>query len=70
MDSETRRPNIPLERMETAEVLACVEPFMSARPAEIEALARAAVRVRKPGGGRSCSRASRLMVCMCCCAAG
>ncbi|MBK8266143.1 MAG: Crp/Fnr family transcriptional regulator [Nannocystis sp.] len=51
MDSETRRPNIPLERMETAEVLACVEPFMSARPAEIEALARAAVRVRKPGGG-------------------
>ncbi len=49
--SDTRRPNIPLERMETAEVLSCIEPFVSARPAEIEALARTAGRVRRPAGG-------------------
>ncbi|MEZ4384336.1 MAG: Crp/Fnr family transcriptional regulator [Nannocystaceae bacterium] len=36
--------------METTEVLSCVEPFVAARPPEIELLARAAVRMRKPSG--------------------
>src|SRR5688572_5667763 len=49
-DSETKRPNIPLERMETADVLACVEPFTAARPAELELLGRTAVRLRKVPG--------------------
>ena len=49
--SDSRRPVIPLERMESAEILACVEPFVSARPPEIEALARSATRVRRPAGG-------------------
>lgn len=47
---DARLPTIPLERMATAEVLACVEPFTAARPAEIEALAQVATRVRKPAG--------------------
>ncbi len=51
VESETKRPNtIPLERMETVDVLACVEPFMAARPSELEGLARTAVRVRKTPG--------------------
>jgi len=50
-ETETKRPNnIPLERMETVDVLACVEPFVTARPAELELLARAAVRLRKAPG--------------------
>jgi CRP-like cAMP-binding protein len=49
-DSETKRPNIPLERMETADVLACIEPFVTARPAELELLGRTAVRLRKVPG--------------------
>jgi len=36
--------------METADVLTCVEPFVAARPAEIELLARSAVRHRKTSG--------------------
>ncbi|MEM6993045.1 MAG: Crp/Fnr family transcriptional regulator [Myxococcota bacterium] len=36
--------------MPTADVLAVVEPFTAARPAEMELLAKAAVRLRKPGG--------------------
>ncbi|MCA9658446.1 MAG: Crp/Fnr family transcriptional regulator [Myxococcales bacterium] len=48
--SDTCRPTIPLERMETTEVLSCVEPFVAARPPEIEQLGRAAVRMRKPSG--------------------
>lgn len=48
--SDSRRPSIPLERMETAEVLTCVEPLVAARPAEIDLLARAALRLRKPTG--------------------
>ena len=50
-ETETKRPNnIPLERMETADVLACVEPFVTARPAELEQLARATIRLRKAPG--------------------
>jgi CRP-like cAMP-binding protein len=47
---DSRRPIIPLERMQTAEVLACVEPFTAARPEEVAELAKAAVRMRKPSG--------------------
>lgn len=50
MDTETRRPSIPLERMETADVLACVEPFIAARPGELELLGRTAQRLRKTAG--------------------
>ena len=49
-DSDTKRTNIPLERMETADVLACVEPFTAARPGELELLGRTAVRLRKAPG--------------------
>jgi CRP/FNR family cyclic AMP-dependent transcriptional regulator len=50
-ESEARRPNnIPLERMETVDVLACVEPFTTSRPAELELVARSAVRLRKTPG--------------------
>lgn len=49
-DSDTRRPGIPLERMETPDVLACVEPFTAARPAELELLGRGAIRLRKTSG--------------------
>lgn len=48
--SESRRPVIPLERMPIPDVLACVEPFTAARPAEMDVLAKAAVRLRKPSG--------------------
>lgn len=47
---ESRRPSIPLERLATPDVLACVEPFTAARPAEMDTLAKAAVRLRKSGG--------------------
>ncbi len=50
MTTDARCFTIPLERLPNAEVLACVEPFAGARPAEIEALALAATRVRKPAG--------------------
>ena len=51
VDTETKRPiTIPLERMETADVLACVEPFTATRPEELELLARSAVRLRKTPG--------------------
>ena len=49
-DSDTKRPAIPLERMETVDVLACVEPFVAARLAELELLGRTAVRLRKAPG--------------------
>lgn len=49
-ESESRRPNIPLERMESHDILSCVEPFTAARPAELEVLGRTAVRVRKAPG--------------------
>ncbi len=49
-DSDTKRSAIPLERMETADVLACVEPFIAARPPELELLGRTAVRLRKAPG--------------------
>lgn len=42
-----RRPTIPLERMQTADVLAAVEPFCGAQPGDIEPLLTAAVRFRK-----------------------
>ena len=48
--SEQRRPSIPLERVPVADVLAVVEPFTAARPEEMEALAKTAVRLRKPAG--------------------
>lgn len=48
--SEQRRPSIPLERMPVADVLAVVEPFTAARPEEMEALAKTAVRLRKAAG--------------------
>lgn len=48
VDSELIRPTIPLERMEVHDILACVEPFTTARPAELQILGRAAVRLRKP----------------------
>lgn len=38
---------IPLERLPVSEVLAVVEPFTTARPEEIDDLAKAAVRFRK-----------------------
>lgn len=47
---EERRPTIPLERMPTEAMLACVEPFCAARPGELDLLAQATTRVRKPGG--------------------
>lgn len=50
IDSETRRPTIPLERMETADVLACVEPFTAARLGELDLVGRSAVRLRKAAG--------------------
>jgi CRP/FNR family cyclic AMP-dependent transcriptional regulator len=50
-ESEAKRPNnIPLERMETVDVLTCVEPFTAARPAELDQVGRTAVRLRKPPG--------------------
>lgn len=49
-EAESRRPIIPLERMETQDLLSCVEPFTAARPAELEVLARTATRVRKTPG--------------------
>jgi len=49
-DLDSKRPSIPLERMETADVLACVEPFITARPSELELLGRTAVRLRKAPG--------------------
>ncbi|MBL9102193.1 MAG: Crp/Fnr family transcriptional regulator [Myxococcales bacterium] len=50
-ESEAKRPNnIPLERMESVDVLACVEPFTAARPAELEQVGKAAVRLRRPPG--------------------
>jgi CRP-like cAMP-binding protein len=48
--SDSRPHAIPLERMTTGDVLSCVEPFTAARPAEIEILAQAAVRIRKAAG--------------------
>ena len=45
--ADARRPMIPLERMPVPDVLSCVEPFTAARPQEIEALAKSAVRFRK-----------------------
>lgn len=50
VESESRRPSIPLERMEAQDILSCVEPFTAARPAELEVLGRTAVRVRKTPG--------------------
>ncbi len=50
MPTDSRLPTIPLERMPVADVLSCVEPFTAARPQEIEQLAAAAVRLRKPAG--------------------
>ena len=50
LDSDTKRPSIPLERMETPDVLACVEPFTAARPAELELLGRNTTRLRKTPG--------------------
>ena len=50
LDSDSKRPSIPLERMESADVLACVEPFTAARPAELELLGRNAARLRKTPG--------------------
>lgn len=50
MQSESRANTVPLERMSTSDVLACVEPFTAARPQEIEILAQSAVRIRKPAG--------------------
>ncbi len=45
-----RRPPIPLERMLVSDVLSCIEPFAAARPEEIQQLAGAALRLRKPAG--------------------
>lgn len=44
------RPVIPLERMPVNDMLGCVEPFTAARVEELEQLAKAAVRLRKPAG--------------------
>lgn len=49
-DPDTKRLAIPLERMEVVDVLAVVEPFISARPAELEVLGRTSVRLRKGPG--------------------
>jgi CRP/FNR family cyclic AMP-dependent transcriptional regulator len=51
MPLDGSRPVIPLERMSSAEVLSCVEPFTATRPVELEGLAKSAVRLRKPAGG-------------------
>ncbi|MCA9686350.1 MAG: Crp/Fnr family transcriptional regulator [Myxococcales bacterium] len=45
---ESRRPSIPLERLTTEEMLACIEPFTAARNDELEVLARSVTRSRKP----------------------
>lgn len=47
---ESRRPSIPLERMATEEMLACIEPFTTTRNDELEVLARSVVRSRKASG--------------------
>lgn len=47
---DNRRPSIPLERLTVEEMLACIEPFTTARPEELEVLARSVVRTRKSGG--------------------
>jgi CRP-like cAMP-binding protein len=47
---DARRNLVPLERMPIADVLSCVEPFTATRLEELEALASAAVRLRKGGG--------------------
>jgi CRP-like cAMP-binding protein len=47
---ENRRPSIPLERLTVEEMLACIEPFTTARPEELEVLARSVVRTRKSTG--------------------
>ena len=59
-DSDTRRPGIPLERMETPDVLACVEPFTAARPGELELLGRGAIRLRKTSGSVLVSEVSAI----------
>ena len=46
--TDQRRPSIPLERMPVEAMLACVEPFNGSRPADLEQLARAVTRLRKP----------------------
>lgn len=48
--STATRPNIPLERMDVRDVLACVEPFTTAAPEEVARLAQGAVRLRKTSG--------------------
>ncbi len=48
--AHTRRSVVPLERLPVSEVIAVVEPFTVARPEEVESLAAAAVRLRKPSG--------------------
>ena len=47
---DSRRRVVPLERLTTEEMLACVEPFTAARPEEVAMLARAVSRVRKVAG--------------------
>lgn len=47
---DQRRPVIPLERMATDAMLACVDAFAGTTPAELEALSRVVTRVRKPAG--------------------
>lgn len=46
---EARRV-IPLERMSVEQMLASIEPFVGTRPEELDSLARAVIRSRKPSG--------------------
>ncbi len=47
---QTPRTSIPLERMSSEEMLACIDPFLASRPEEVDTLARSVVRVRKGSG--------------------
>ncbi|MFV8756344.1 Crp/Fnr family transcriptional regulator [Nannocystaceae bacterium ST9] len=47
---QTQRSSIPLERMSSEEMLACIDPFLASRPEEVDALARSVVRLRKGSG--------------------
>lgn len=45
-----RLPSIPLERLSSEEMLACIDPFLATRPEELDVLARSVVRSRKGSG--------------------
>ncbi len=48
--AELRRPTVPLERLNTEAMLACVEPFSALAPADLDLIAAGTTRSRRPGG--------------------